>query len=45
MQYLIYMEDKNVALLEKNLKMCIFDECHNVSGDEIFRAVRILNAC
>jgi len=43
MQYLIFMEDKNVAILEKNLKMCIFDECHNVSGDEIFKFIEKLN--
>jgi len=43
MQYLIYMEDKNVAILEKNLKMCIFDECHNVSGDEIFKFIEKMN--
>ena len=42
MQYLIYMEDKNVAILEKNLKICIFDECHNVSGDEIFKFIEKL---
>jgi superfamily II DNA or RNA helicase len=43
MQYLIFMVDKNVAILEKNLKMCIFDECHNVSGDEIFKFIEKLN--
>jgi superfamily II DNA or RNA helicase len=42
MQYLNFMEDKNVNILEKNLKMSIFDECHNVSGDEIFKFIEKL---
>lgn len=43
MQYLIFMQDKNVAILEKNLRMCIFDECHNVSGNEIFKFIENLD--
>ncbi len=39
MQYLIFMEDKNIEILKKNLKMSIFDECHNVSGEEIFKFI------
>lgn len=39
MQYLIFMEDKNVEILKKNLKISIFDECHNVSGEEIFKFI------
>jgi len=36
MQYLIFMDETNINFLNKNLKMCIFDECHNISGNEIF---------
>jgi superfamily II DNA or RNA helicase len=39
MQYLIFMADKNVEILKKNLKISIFDECHNVSGEEIFKFI------
>ena len=42
MQYLIFMDKNNISFLEKNLKMCIFDECHNVSGNEIFRFIENL---
>lgn len=39
MQYLLFMNSTNISILKKNLKMCIFDECHNVSGDEIFNFI------
>jgi hypothetical protein len=39
MQYLIYMSETNVNKMKKNLKLCIFDESHNVSGNEIFNFI------
>jgi superfamily II DNA or RNA helicase len=36
MQYLIHMTQENRKIIKKNLKMIIFDECHNSNGDEIF---------
>ena len=33
------MNELNVKILKKNLKMCIFDESHNVSGNKIFNFI------
>ena len=40
----IFMNNNNISILEKNLKLCIFDECHNISGNEIFEFIEKLDA-